>query len=335
MIDLRSDTVTKPSAAMRKAMSEAKLGDDVFGEDPTVNVLEHTAAEILGTESAIYVCSGTQSNLLSLFSHCQRGDEYIAGQLSHIYCEEGGGGAVLASVQPQPVDNEPDGTLSLKNIQQAIKDNRDFHFAKTQLICLENTMYGNVLPLDYLASVNAIANENHLKMHLDGARLFNAKVELDVDVKAITHHFDSVSVCLSKGLGAPVGSLLCGSKELIDSARRWRKVVGGAMRQAGVIASAGLYAITHHIDRLADDHENAAFLAKALECIDEIEVLSTATNMVFINIKSVDHQLFADHLAKSGVYILPEKNIRLVTHLDVNRDDISKAVECMKQFFVD
>lgn len=335
MIDLRSDTVTKPTPAMRHAMSEAKVGDDVFSEDPTVNLLEHTAAEILGKESAIYVSSGTQSNLLSLFSYCQRGDEYIAGQLSHIYCEEGGGGAVLASVQPQPVDNEKDGTLRLENIESAIKDNNDFHFAKTRLICLENTMYGNVLPINYITSVSQLAQKHQLKMHLDGARLFNAKVHLGVDVKEITQYFDSVSICLSKGLGAPVGSLLCGSKELIDNARRWRKVVGGGMRQAGVIASAGLHALTQHVDRLAEDHENAGFLAQVLSEMDEVEILSTATNMVFIKIKNHGHQEFSDYLAAKGIYILPEKNIRLVTHLDINRAAISKAVQCMKQFFVE
>lgn len=335
IIDLRSDTVTQPSASMRQAIFDAKVGDDVYGDDPSVNLLESIAAEMLAKESAIFVASGTQANLLALLVHCERGDEYIAGQLSHIYCEEGGGGAVLASIQPQPVKNENDGTLDLNEVENVIKDHSDFHFAKTALLCLENTMYGRVLPVSYLEKAHVLANKHNLKMHLDGARLYNAAVKLNVPVTKISQYFDSISLCLSKGLGAPVGSILCGSKEFIDKARRWRKVVGGGMRQAGFLAQAGIYALENNIERLADDHKRAQFLAQELNKFDEIEVLNDLqqTNMVFFKLSTRQRQekLCADLLGK-GIKILNEPVIRLVTHLDVNDEDIEITIKNIKNW---
>ncbi|MBU2452482.1 MAG: low-specificity L-threonine aldolase, partial [Proteobacteria bacterium] len=254
-IDLRSDTVTRPSAAMRDAMMKAAVGDDVYGEDPTVNELEALAAKLLGTRDAIFCTSGTQSNLLALLTHCERGDEYIVGQRAHTYRYEGGGAAVLGSIQPQPLDFEEDGTLNLETVSKFIKPD-DFHFARTKLLCLENTHAGKVLPLEYLKKASAFARNNKLMLHLDGARVFNAAVKLKIDVKEITQYFDTISCCLSKGLGAPVGSVLCGSKDQIKKARRWRKVLGGGMRQAGILAAAGIYALSNNLLRLETDHVN-------------------------------------------------------------------------------
>jgi len=262
-IDLRSDTVTRPTPAMRRAMAAAEVGDDVYGDDPTVNRLEATAAERLGFEAALFTCSGTQANLVSIMTHCARGEEYIVGQQAHTYKYEGGGAAVLGSIQPQPLDFEADGTLDLERVARAIKP-ADFHFARTRLLCLENTQGGKVLPLDYLKRAGEFARARKLRLHLDGARIFNAAVQLGMDVRELTAPFDSVSVCLSKGLGAPVGSMVCGGREFIGEARRWRKVCGGGMRQAGILAAAGLYALDHHVDRLADDHHNAGLLARGL-----------------------------------------------------------------------
>ncbi len=225
MIDFRSDTVTRPSEAMREVMAAAPVGDDVWGDDPTVKQLEELAAEISGMEAAIFAASGTQTNLIALMAHCQRGDEYLVGQTAHTYKYEGGGAAVLGSIQPQPINNEVDGTIALENILAAIKPD-DIHFAKSRLLCLENTTGGKILPLDYIEAATRLASEHGLSNHLDGARVFNAAVGLVVDVKEITKYFDSVSICLSKGLGAPVGSVLCGSKELITEANRWRKMLG-------------------------------------------------------------------------------------------------------------
>src|SRR6185503_476525 len=269
VIDLRSDTVTKPTAEMRAAMLAAEVGDDVYGEDPTVNRLEALAAARLGKEAALFVCSGTQSNLLALLSHCERGDEYIVGQQGHTYKYEGGGAAVLGSIQPQPLDYEADGSLDLGRVEGAIKPD-DSHFAKTRLLCLENTQGGKVLSLDYLRRAREFTLARGLGLHLDGARIFNAAVHLGVPVLEISKQFDTVSVCLSKGLGAPVGSVLCGSKDLIAKARRWRKVVGGGMRQAGLLAAAGIYALQHNIERLARDHDNASKLADGLSRIDGV-----------------------------------------------------------------
>lgn len=243
VIDLRSDTVTQPTPGMRDAMASAPSGDDVYGEDPSVNHLEAELAKRLGFAAALFVPTGTMSNLLALMAHCERGEEYIVGQQAHTYKYEGGGAAVLGSIQPQPLEVQADGSLDLAQVAEAIKPD-DFHFARTRLLALENTMQGKVLPISYLAAARAFTREHGLALHLDGARLYNAAVKLGVDAREITQHFDSVSVCLSKGLGAPVGSVLCGSSALIAKARRLRKMVGGGMRQAGSLAAAGLYALT-------------------------------------------------------------------------------------------
>lgn len=333
IIDLRSDTVTRPTAGMRAAMADAEVGDDVYGEDPTVNRLETRVAELLGKEAAVYVPTGTQSNLIGLMSHCERGDEYVVGQQAHTYKYEGGGAAVLGSIQPQPIDNEPDGTLDLQRVAAAIKPD-DSHFAKTRLLALENTIGGKVLPMAYLADAESLARSRGLGMHLDGARLFNAVVKLGVPVKDVVRHFDTVSVCLSKGLGAPVGSVLAGPAANIVRARRWRKVLGGGMRQAGVMAAAGLYALDHHVERLAEDHGNARLLAESLAVIPGVAVDPSAvqTNMVFMSIPASLHAAFKDHLAKRGMMVSTGPTIRLVTHLDVTRDDMLSFASAVAQF---
>ena len=334
MIDLRSDTVTRPTAAMREAMATAEVGDDVYGEDPTVNRLEQLAAGMLGTEAAIFAPSGTQTNLLALLSHCGRGDEYIVGQSAHTYRYEGGGAAVLGSIQPQPLDFERDGTLNLDKVKAAIKPD-DVHFARTRLLCLENTQSGLVLPVDYLNKARTFTQNHHLKLHLDGARIFNAAIKLQLPVTSISQHFDSISVCLSKGLGAPVGSLLCASKEVIQSARRWRKVLGGGMRQAGILAAAGIYALENHIERLAEDHDNAALLARELGKIDElsVEYQAAQTNMVFMEMAEGVSEQLGIHLKENGIIISKGPRVRLVTHMDVNRDDILQTVAAIRSFF--
>lgn len=333
-VDLRSDTVTRPTLAMRAAMAEAVVGDDVFGEDPTVNRLEALAAEMTGAEAALFVSSGTQGNLVAVLSHCQRGDEYIVGQQAHTYKDEGGGAAVLGSIQPQPLDFEPDGSLNLTDVAKAIKPD-DYHFAHTRLLCLENTQAGKVLPLDYLEQAAAFTQQHGLGLHLDGARVFNAAVKLNVPVQTITRHFDSVSFCLSKGLGAPVGSVLCGSMELIQKARRWRKVLGGGMRQAGVLAAAGIVALNNHIDRLEEDHANARSLAEGLAQVDELEIdpQSVQTNMVFVSVAKTKSTALAGFLKRHDVLIIPGETVRLVTHLDVTADDIRRAIATFKDFF--
>jgi threonine aldolase len=339
-IDLRSDTVTLPSPAMRQAMAEANVGDDVYGEDPTVNQLEALAAETLGTEAAMFVSSGTQSNLLAIMTHCQRGDEYIVGQHAHTYRYEAGGAAVLGSIHPQPLDFKPDGTLDLAKVKSAIKPD-DYHFAKTRLLCLENTQGGKVLPLDYLAEAGDFARQHNLLLHLDGARIFNAAVKQGVDVKKIAAPFDSISVCLSKGLAAPVGSVLCGPGEFITEARRWRKMVGGGMRQAGILAAAGIIALTGMVQRLAEDHANAQRLAEGLADIPgfDVDLDVVQTNMVFVTPK--------DGLADKFVPFMAEKNIivstmpapiRLVTHYGIEATDIETviqiATQCSAKFYL-
>lgn len=334
MIDLRSDTVTRPTPAMRKAMAEAPVGDDVWGDDPTVNRLEKLAAGMTGMAAALYVPSGTMSNLLAIISHCQRGEEYIVGQNAHTYKYEGGGAAVLGSVQPQPLEVERDGTIPLTKIRAAIKPD-DFHFAITRLLCLENTIGGKVLPMDYIADARDLAREYGLKFHLDGARVFNAAIKLDIDVKDITTQFDSVSVCLSKGLGAPVGSVLCGTEAFIKTARRWRKMVGGGMRQAGIIAAGGIYALENNIARLAEDHDNARLLGEELTQINALDVdMDTLhTNMVFFRPKDGRYQELSDYLATRGILVDAAKAIRLVTHMQVSRDDIEEVIAVVKTFY--
>jgi len=333
-IDLRSDTVTKPTPAMRKAMAEAEVGDDVYGEDPTINRLEALASEMVGTEAAIFAPSGTQSNLLALLTHCRRGDEYIVGQEAHTYKYEGGGGAVFGSVQPQPIDFEPDGTIDLDRAAGVVKPD-DFHFARTRLLCLENTQNGQALPIDYIKDAAAFTRVHNLKFHLDGARVFNASIKLKLPVTDITGPFDSISICLSKGLGAPVGSLLCSTDESIKKARRWRKVLGGGMRQGGILAAAGIIALMDHVNRLAEDHNNAALLASGLSEIDELRVdfPETQTNMVFISLKKERSVDLVQFLEKHGILVQGRGVIRLVTHLDVNDQDMEKVVETIKKFF--
>ncbi len=334
MIDLRSDTVTKPTPAMRAAMAQAEVGDDVYGEDPTVNRLQSLAAEMLSTEAALFATSGTQSNLLGVMSQCERGDEYIVGQRAHTYRFEGGGAAVLGSIQPQPIDFQEDGTLDLGEVARNIKPN-DFHFAKTRLLCLENTQEGKVLPLDYLAKASALARQNGLSIHLDGARVFNAAVKLKVPVREIAHHFDTISFCLSKGLGAPVGSVLCGPRDIIDKARRWRKVLGGGMRQAGILAAAGLHALSRHVDRLAQDHENARNLAEGLAQIEELHLVPSRvqTNMVFFPMEPSRFKALQAHLKERGILISGREKVRLVTHLDISTVDVRTVIQAFKDYF--
>ncbi|MDC1312149.1 low-specificity L-threonine aldolase [Burkholderiales bacterium] len=323
MIDFRSDTVTQPTIDMRSAMASAQVGDDVYGEDPTVNELEALAARVSGKESAIFVASGTQSNLLALMVHCERGDEYIVGQQGHTYKYEGGGAAVLGSIQPQPLDYEHDGTLKLESVASAIKPD-DPHFARTRLLCLENTQAGRPLPIDYLKDARDFCNDTDLSLHLDGARLFNASIALKVDVKTITRYFDTVSICLSKGLGAPVGSVLCGPQDLIGKARRWRKMLGGGMRQAGILAAAGIYALENHIDRLQEDHTRAIKISDELRAMNHPKVTASKalTNMVFLSLKGVEVSDVAEKLKDKNILITPGKSVRLVTHLDLRDEDI-------------
>ncbi len=330
--DFRSDTVTRPTPAMRAAMAGAAVGDDVLGDDPTVIALEAEVAELLGFEAAVFLPSGTQSNLVGVMTHCARGDEYIVGQEAHTYRYEAGGAAVLGSVQPQPLDNAADGTIPLPAIEAAIKPD-DSHFARTRLIALENTIGGRVLPTGYAAAAREVANAHGLVMHLDGARLWNAAVKHGVPPREIARGFDSVSVCLSKGLGAPVGSVLCGNRDFIRAARRWRKMLGGGMRQAGIIAAAGRYAIAHNIARLAEDHENAARLAAGLARHRELAVSPAQTNMVFAGVPETIAAAFTAHLAADGVRPYGVAKQRWCTHLDVARADIDTALASVDRFF--
>ena len=338
IVDLRSDTVTRPTPAMREAMSRAELGDDVFGDDPSVNALQEHIAALLGKEAALFMPSGTQSNLAAIMSHCARGDEVIVGQGAHCYRYEAGGAAVLGSVQPQPLPNQPDGSLALADIEAAIKPD-DEHFARSRLLALENTLGGKVLPMAYLAEATALARRHGLATHLDGARLFNAAVALGGDARAnaraMAGHFDSVSVCFSKGLGAPVGSALVGSRELIKRAHRWRKMLGGGMRQAGGLAAAASFALQHHIDRLADDHLLAACFAQGLAGIDALRVQPPQTNIVFVNVLDGRGPQLLAHLKAQGVLATGLTGPRFVTHLDVDRAGIDRAIAVVRGFFED
>jgi threonine aldolase len=329
VIDLRSDTVTQPTTGMLQAMAQAPLGDDVYGEDPSVNALQARLCEELGFPAALFVPTGTMSNLLGLMAHCERGDEYIVGQQAHTYKYEAGGAAVLGSIQPQPLEFLADGSLDLGHVLTAIKPD-DFHFARTRLLALENTMQGKVLPLSYLAAARKLTQEKGLALHLDGARLYNAAVKLGVEAREITQHFDSVSVCLSKGLGAPVGSVLCGSQELIDKARRLRKMVGGGMRQAGMLAAAGMYALDNHVQRLADDHANAEFLAQGLADLG-YQVEPVQTNMVYVQIDNRSESL-KTFCAERGIRLSAAPRLRMVTHLDVSRDQINQVIAAFAEF---
>jgi threonine aldolase len=332
IIDLRSDTVTRPTASMREAMAGAKVGDDVFGDDPSVNALQERIAALLGFEAALFMPTGTQSNLCGLLAHCGRGDEYIVGNLAHTYRYEGGGGAVFGSIQPQPLPNQPDGTLLLADIEAAIKPD-DSHFARSRLLCLENTWNGNVLPLPYVEAATDLARSRGLATHLDGARLFNAAVASGVSVGEITRHFDSVSVCFSKGLGAPIGSALCGSREFIARAHRVRKMAGGGMRQAGLLAAAADHALTHHIERLADDHALARRLAEGLQGIGGLGVAMPQTNIVFAQVGDGRGAALLEHLRKRGVLATGLIGLRFVTHLDVDAAGIDTAIAAVREFF--
>ena len=314
-------------------MAGADVGDDVYGEDPTINRLEELAAELLGTESAIFCTSGTQGNLLALLGHCARGDEFIVGQRAHSYKYEGGGAASLGSIHSHPLEFEPNGTLDLNKVAAAVKPD-NVHFARTKLVCLENTQDGRALPLEYLQAARNLADDHSLCLHLDGARIFNAAVKLQISAFAISRHFESTSFCLSKGLGAPVGSLLCGSDDLIRESRRWRKKLGGGMRQAGVIAAAGLYALENNVERLAEDHENAAVLARSLGELDELHVdsVDTETNMVFVDLGALDSGELTDFLRDRGILIQGSGKIRLVTHLDISESDIGRVVAAFKAY---
>ncbi|MGH8822775.1 MAG: GntG family PLP-dependent aldolase [Rhodoferax sp.] len=355
VVDLRSDTVTQPTKAMRAAMLAAPLGDDVFGDDPSVNALQDRIASMLGFEAALFVPTGTQSNLCAVLSHCQRGDEYIVGQMAHCYRWEGGGAAVFGSVQPQPLTHQPDGTLALSDIEAAIKPD-DAHFARTRLLALENTLGGQLLPFDYVRHATELATRRCLGRHLDGARLFNAavaqaaaqytqtpgaslaasRVDILSEARRIAQCFDSVSVCFSKGLGAPVGSALCGSRELIARAHRIRKMAGGGMRQAGMLAAAAQYALEHHVERLAQDHTLARRLAAALEGIPGLQVEPPQTNMVFADLTGAARERSAAllaYLAASGILAVGLYRLRFVTHLDVDAAGVDRAAAAIRGFF--
>jgi threonine aldolase len=342
-VDLRSDTVTRPTAGMREAMAQALVGDDVFGDDPSVNELQEKIAKMLGFEAALFMSTGTQSNLCGILSHCQRGDEYIVGQMAHCYRWEGGGAAVFGSVQPQPLTQQADGSLALQDIEAAIKPD-DAHFAKTKMVALENTWGGKVLPQSYLNDYSSFAQEKGLARHLDGARLFNAAVAQATalgtspydEVKNITQCFDSVSVCFSKGLGAPMGSALCGSKEYIAKAHRLRKMAGGGLRQAGFMAAAVSYALDHHVTRMAEDHQLMAHLAQGLAGIPGLQFETPQTNILFVDLvgeaKDRGAALQA-HLKSEGIDMTGLYRLRFVTHLDVDRAGVDRTIAAMRQFF--
>jgi threonine aldolase len=332
LVDLRSDTVTRPTPGMRLAMHEAELGDDVFGDDPTVNALQERIAWLLGKEAALFMPSGTMSNLSAIMSHCARGDEYLVGQGAHCYRYEAGGAAVLASVQPQPLAHAPDGTLSLADIEAAIKPD-DEHFARTRLLALENTIGGKVLPQGYVEQATELAHACGLATHLDGARLFNAAVGHGVSAADLVRGFDSVSVCFSKGLGAPAGSALVGSRDLIRRAHRVRKMLGGGMRQAGVLAAAALYALDHHVERLAEDHALAARFAEGLRGIDGLAVVPPQTNIVFATVSDDRGPALLEYLKHHDVLATGLIGLRFVTHLDVDSAGVDRAIAAVQAFF--
>ena len=335
IIDLRSDTVTRPCEAMRLAMLRAEVGDDVYGEDPTTTALQDRIAEITGHESALFFPSGTQSNLVALLSHCQRGDEYIVGQTAHTYKYEGGGAAVLGGIQPQPLERTSAGIIDLNRVEDAIKAD-DIHFAKTRLLALENTTTtGVAVPLDYFRQARQLCDRKDIAMHLDGARVFNAATALGVNVSEITSLFDTVSICLSKGLGTPVGSVLAGSARLIEIALRWRKTVGGGMRQSGILAAAGLFALEHNVNRLAEDHQLATHLHTQLDQIDGIELITEQanTNMVFFNMKDGNYDGFYEFARQQNVLFGDRHPIRMVTHKDLSKELVDTAISRLSGFF--
>ncbi|HDO1358266.1 low-specificity L-threonine aldolase [Aeromonas veronii] len=332
-IDLRSDTVTQPTDAMRQAMLHAEVGDDVYGEDPGVNALEAFGARLLGKQAALFVPSGTMSNLLAVMSHCQRGEGAILGNAAHIYRYEAQGSAVLGSVALQPLPMQRDGTLAFDDIKAALAPD-DAHFVQTRLICLENTHNGKVLPLSYLQEMGAFVAERGLKLHLDGARLFNAAVASETPVEVIAAPFDSISICLSKGLGAPVGSLLVGSHDFIARARRLRKMLGGGMRQAGILAQAGLFALEQHVTRLADDHRRVKRLAEGLAALPgiELDLSLVQSNMVFLRLREGESAPLLAFMKERGILFSGYGELRLVTHLQINDDDIEEVIDAFTEY---
>jgi threonine aldolase len=337
-IDLRSDTLTIPTPAMREAMATCDVGDDVFGEDPTINKLQDMAAEKLGFEAALLVCSGTMGNLTAMLAHCGRGEEIIVGDQSHIYMYEGGGTAVVGAIHPRAVTNQPDGTLKLDDIERAIRP-KDQHYPETRVICLENThnrMGGAVLTPDYIQQVVDLGCTHDLKLHIDGARIFNAAAALNVDVKALTRGADSVTFCLSKALSAPVGSVLCGSREFIKLAFKRRKVLGGGLRQGGIIAAAGIVALEGMTERLSDDHANARTLAEGIAKVDglHINLDGVKTNMVYFDIDPAlpfDAAELCKRAAAERVKMLPTapRRIRMVTHCYISREEAIEAAQAI------
>ncbi len=338
-VDLRSDTVTQPTPAMRQAMAAAPVGDDVFGDDPSVRALQDRIAALTGKEAALFMPSGTQSNLCAVMAHCERGDEYLVCQNAHTYRYEGGGAAVLGSIQPQPLAQDAQGQMALADIAGAIKP-VDAHFARTRLLCLENTWNGHVMPMAYLEQATALARQHGLATHLDGARVMNAAVaqaqsegtDVMTELRRMAELFDSVSVCLSKGLGAPVGSVLCGSVALMDKAHRWRKVLGGGMRQAGLLAAAALHALEHHVERLHQDHVLAQRLATGLQGLPGIAVRSAQTNIVFVDVANGLAPELLAHLRQDGVLATGQVRPRFVTHLDVDAAGIDQALASVRRF---
>jgi len=331
MIDLRSDTVTRPTAAMREAMARAEVGDDVWGDDPSINAFEEAVARHAGKPAALLFPSGTQSNLCALLTHCQRGEEVIAGLYSHIYRDEGGGAAALGSISVQALPHEADGSLALESLRTAVKGD-DIHHCRSRLLALENTFRGKVLPRDYALAATAQAHAQGLATHLDGARLFNASVATGLSLAELCEGFDSVSLCFSKGLGAPVGSLLLGEADFIARARRWRKTLGGGMRQAGLLAAACHHAFDHHVARLAEDHENARRLAEGLGAIPGVEVRACDTNMVFVAFPEAHCRALQAHLEERGILVAVGPVTRLVTHLDVSAEDIDRVVAAVGDY---
>ncbi len=336
VIDLRSDTVTRPTPGMLAAMSAAEVGDDVWGDDPTVNRLQALMAEMTQKPAALFFPSGTQSNLAALMSHCERGDEYIVGQMAHTYRWEGGGAAVLGSIQPQPIEQASDGTIPIDKIAAAIKPfgpGLGTHFARTRLLALENTWGGRVLPQQYVIDAATFARSKGLNVHLDGARAFNAAVASGLGIADLLAPFDSASLCISKGLGAPVGAVLVGDAAFIERAARWRKMLGGGMRQSGYLAAACIYALENNVERLADDHANAARLAAGLGEVSALTVTAQATNVVFLNVPEAHAKPLEEFLKQRGMLMQGVYAARLVTHLDVSRDDIDAFVAAVKDYF--
>ena len=338
-VDLRSDTVTQPTPAMRQAMLAAPLGDDVFGDDPSVLALQERIAALTGKQAALFMPTGTQSNLCALMAHCERGDEYLVGQNAHTYRYEGGGAAVLGSIQPQPLVQDAKGQMSLADIAAAIKPD-DAHFARTRLLALENTWNGQRMTMDYLQQAADLARRHGLSVHLDGARVMNAAVDQAAahggdaftELRAITDLFDSVSVCFSKGLGAPVGSALCGSKALIQKAHRARKMLGGGMRQSGVLAAAALHALDHHVHRLSQDHVLAKRLADGLRALPGLTVRSAQTNIVFVDVADGHGPALLEYLKQANVLATGLIGLRFVTHLDVDAQGIDHAIASVRAF---